>query len=328
MNNNFYKVFVVLAFAKAILLTVTCKQTSELEEQIAQIQLEAPLELFHLDFKAAGPAGLDSLKQVYPELFPQQFNDQVWIDKMSGKDTIYDLLHEAVVGSEMDFEQIHDEVKGVMRHVKYYFPDFNPTPVTTVISEVQYRNRVTPSRERLLIGIDNYLGVDHELYQGISNYRRDQLTISQIPADAAMAYAYLFVRPTTDRTLLGSMIYFGKLHYLQELFAPAASGATKFETTTEKFQFMEDNEVEMWRYFVDRSLLYSTDSKLLNRFILPAPFSKFYLEVDKQTPGGVGKYVGYQIVKSFMNKNEVPLDVMLRMPARSIFEQSAYKPLP
>jgi uncharacterized protein YjaZ len=83
----------------------------------------------------------------------------------------------------------------------------------------------------------------------------------------------------------------------------------------------------MWRYFVDNELIYKTDSKLLSRFILPAPFSKFYLEVDQQTPGGVGRYIGYRMVKSFMENNEVDIETMIQLNAEDIFERSKYKPL-
>jgi hypothetical protein len=43
----------------------------------------------------------------------------------------------------------------------------------------------------------------------------------------------------------------------------------------------------MWRYY-RKEMLYSDDQKLMPRFINPAPFSKFYLEIDNESPGQVG----------------------------------------
>ena len=82
----------------------------------------------------------------------------------------------------------------------------------------------------------------------------------------------------------------------------------------------------MWRYFLENELLYSKDSKLGNRFINPAPFSKFYLEIDNESPGRVGTWLGWQIVRSYMNNNDVPLEKMLKMNAKELFEKSKYKP--
>jgi uncharacterized protein YjaZ len=91
--------------------------------------------------------------------------------------------------------------------------------------------------------------------------------------------------------------------------------------------FMQESENQIWRYFVDQEMLYSTDQKLYSRFIADAPFSKFYLEIDRETPGGVGRYIGYRIVQSFMENNDINIDQMLALPADKILNQSGYKPL-
>ena len=82
----------------------------------------------------------------------------------------------------------------------------------------------------------------------------------------------------------------------------------------------------MWRYFLDSKLLYDNDSKLPGRFLEPAPFSKFYLEIDNESPGRVGQWIGWQIVRSYMDHNDATLQKMLMTDAREIFEQSHYKP--
>ena len=82
----------------------------------------------------------------------------------------------------------------------------------------------------------------------------------------------------------------------------------------------------MWEYFVSNKLLYSSDSKLPNRFINLAPFSKFYLEIDNETPGRVGQWVGWQIVRSYMQNNEVSVIQLLKADPTEIFEKSKYKP--
>jgi hypothetical protein len=53
----------------------------------------------------------------------------------------------------------------------------------------------------------------------------------------------------------------------------------------------------IWRYFIDKQLLYSDDQKLIPRFINPAPFLNS-LEIDNESPGKVGA-IGWQIVNSY-----------------------------
>ncbi|MGJ8684919.1 MAG: gliding motility lipoprotein GldB [Nonlabens sp.] len=326
MKYKIHRGLIYLAFAKALLLTTSCNDSSQVAQEIAAIPVQTEMKLFHEEFAAATPADLQGLKENYPMLFPQQFPDSVWIAKITGTDTIQNILENAVRDRKFDYEEIHTQVNDVMRHVEYYFPEFEFTDIVTVLSQVDYRRKVTPTNDQLLIAIDTYLGEENELYDGISDYRRKHLNVENLPADVALAYAHLFVEPSVDRSFIGSMVYFGKLHYLQELFVPVATGAERFSYTNAEYDFTVANESQMWRVFVDESLLYSTNPKLQSRFILPAPFSKFYLEVDQETPGGVGKYIGYRIVKAYMENNDKDLDTMLSLPADVIFNKSGYKP--
>jgi hypothetical protein len=53
----------------------------------------------------------------------------------------------------------------------------------------------------------------------------------------------------------------------------------------------------IWRYFI-KEMLYSDDQKLVP--VLYAALFKFYLEIDNETPGQVGGWIGWQIVRSYM----------------------------
>jgi uncharacterized protein YjaZ len=57
-----------------------------------------------------------------------------------------------------------------------------------------------------------------------------------------------------------------------------------------------------------------------------APYSKFYTEDDAKSPGRVGQYIGWQIVRSFMKKNEVSLQKLIHLDEEEIFKKSGYKP--
>ena len=86
------------------------------------------------------------------------------------------------------------------------------------------------------------------------------------------------------------------------------------------------NEKEIWNFFVSKELLFSTDPDLINRFILPAPFSKFYLNIDIDSPGKIGQWLGLQIVNAFQKNERKSIDELLKTPTRELFENSKYKP--
>ena len=122
------------------------------------------------------------------------------------------------------------------------------------------------------------------------------------------------------------MLYEGKLLYLKDLTLPTYKDEDKIGYTKEQLDWAATNEADIWKFFIEGNILYSTDNKLASRFINPAPFSKFYLEIDNESPGRIGSYLGWQIVRSFMKNNNIPLEDMLQMDAAKIFNMSKYKP--
>jgi len=108
---------------------------------------------------------------------------------------------------------------------------------------------------------------------------------------------------------------------------PNKTDAQKIGYTQDQLDWAKANESYIWRYFVERELLYSTDSDLPSRFINPAPFSKFYLvEIDNESPGKIGQYMGWQIVRAYMENNDVILKQLLTASTEDIFNNSKFKP--
>jgi uncharacterized protein YjaZ len=107
---------------------------------------------------------------------------------------------------------------------------------------------------------------------------------------------------------------------------PIATDAQKIGFAQNQMEWAVANEEPIWRNFIENELLYSTDNKLAPRFLDLAPFSKFGLELDKESPGKIGRFIGWQIVRAFMERNNISLQQMLAMPAEEIFKESNYKP--
>ncbi len=127
---------------------------------------------------------------------------------------------------------------------------------------------------------------------------------NQILPNLVSSFSYGKIARPADRTLLSAMIYYGKELYLKDKLIPEYSDANKIGYTHLQVQFCQENEYYMWSSLVENKLLYDSNPKNEQRFISPAPFSKFYLEIDNQAPGRVGQWLGWQIVRSYMENND------------------------
>ena len=303
---------------------ISCNSASKREEEIAKVNVDFKTIRFDKLFAEASPKQLPRLKEEFPYLFPEQFPDSVWIHKM--KDTIQLEINREVEKKYPDFSESEDEFYALFQHIKFYFPDFKVPDVITVTSEVDYKNKTIYTGDYLFVSLDTYLGEDHKFYIGIVEYFKRNFTKDQIVPDAANSIAEKYVPRAKSRTFLANMIYYGKLLYLKDIWLPKLSNWRKIGYTKEQWQFAEANEEMIWRYFVDNELIFDTDSNLAPRFLYPAPFSKFYLSLDAETPDRLGQYIGWQMVKSYMGRNEVSIKQMLQADAETIFNNANYKP--
>lgn len=308
-----------------LMLATACKKESEAEEKIAEIPVpEVKIERFDKAFFDAGAQGLPELKEKYPYLFPEGNEDAVWINKM--QDPFMLKLKAEVQKKYPNLDALEEGMGSFLQHVKYYYPAL-PTPkvVTLVSDDTDVKAVYTP--QVILIPLTLYLGKDNYLYEGLNKYEIQQYEPSQILPDIATSFLYNKIAPPKDRQLLSLMIYYGKELYMKDLLIPDVPEYDRIGYTKEQLAWAEANEIEIWRYFVDKKLLYDSDPKLPARFINPAPFSKFYLELDNESPGRIGQWIGWQIVKSYAENNKnVPLQDLLAMDAKTIFDNSKYKP--
>ena len=110
------------------------------------------------------------------------------------------------------------------------------------------------------------------------------------------------------------------------MYLPTISNKLKIGYSKEKIDWAILNEEDIWKYFIEKKILFSTETKLNKRFLDNAPFSKFYLGNDNQSPGRIGVWLGWQIVRSYMKNNDVSLQELLIIDSEELFKKSKYKP--
>jgi gliding motility-associated lipoprotein GldB len=307
-----------------LLFFIACKEDNAIESEISKIDVKVTIERFDLAFANAQPKDLAKLKADFLFLFSEQINDSIWVDQMT--DSLQQELASEVKAIFSNFDQEQEGIKSLFQHLKYYDKTFKVPRVITVTSDVDYRNKTIVTDTIVLISLDTYLGTEHRFYEGIQKFLTQNMKRSQLVSDLAANYSEQYIFQDNPKTLLDDMVYFGKQLYFKDRMIPFTSDAAKIGYTEVQLDWAVANESEIWRYFIERELLFSTDNTLASRFITDAPFSKFYLELDSESPGRIGQYVGWQIVRAYMKNNDVTFMEMLQKDADEIFNNSKFKP--
>ena len=317
MKNKF---FLLVSF----LILTSCAKKSSVNSDVINIPMEVNLQRFDQEFVETAPQNFQVLRQKYPSLLNTGATDSVWFQKRN--DTLFQEIYAETQKQFSDLTELEKELKLLFQHIKYYFPNENPGRVVTLISEVDVMNRAIYADTLALISLDTYLGKDHKFYTDFDAYLLTDFEKERIVVDLAEHFAAQRTITPQDRSFVSQMVYWGKIMYAKELLLPKASENLLMGYTQEQLDWVKANEAQVWKYFVEGKYLFDNDVKLVARFIQRAPFSKFYLELDQESPGSVGVFVGWQIVRSYMENNNVTLQEMLLQDDSTIFEQSKYKP--
>ncbi len=303
-----------------------CTNKDKLKVDVSNIDAKVDITRFEKIFYTAKPSDLPKIKKDFNILFPND-NDSIWLSKM--KDTLELKLYKETQKVFGDFAIEKKQLENLFKHVKYYYPKFKEPKVITLITNISFEQKVVYQNDTLYISIDVFLGKNNEFYREYVDYPKyiiQNFTKTNMLVSVAQEIARTTQFRENNRTFLAKMIQKGKLIYTTQAFLPNLSNSDLIGYTPEKLEWCTLNEKMIWTYFLEKKMLYSTDSKLDRRFLEDAPFTKFYLDIDNQSPGRIGEWIGLQIVQAYMKNNTITLQEMLRMPNDKIFKKSRYKP--
>lgn len=238
-----------------------------------------------------------------------------------------------------DFAKQEKEIIYGLKHVKYYFPEYPlPSRLITFIGPMDaffeastggYGDVITT--DGLAVGLQLHLGNNFSMYtseMGLSlypSYISRKFTPEYIPVNSIKNIIDdLFPEQGTDKTLIEQMVEKGKRIYLTDKLLPNLGDTLKIGYTARQLKGCYSNEGLIWNYFIRNSLVFNNDPSLIKNYIGDSPNTP---EFGEDAPGNIGLFVGWQIVKKYMDKNgTLPLTKLMQTGAKKIFEESHYRP--
>ncbi len=217
------------------------------------------------------------------------------------------------------------------RYIKYYFPRYPlPHGVVTFIGPMDGPG-VAVTTNDLAIGLQSYAGKSFSFYltgKGQDMYpgyisRRFEPEYISVNCMSALAED-IFPDSSDGRPLIEQMVIKGRYWWLAEKLTPDAPDTILTGFTKAQLDWCAKNESEIWGYFLQNTDLYTIDPDILKNYIGDGPKT---LGMPDPAPGNIGAWVGRQIVRKYLEAHHDmrPVDLM-RVPARTLFEESKYKP--
>lgn len=223
-----------------------------------------------------------------------------------------------------DMQKEKQELETAFKSIKYYYPEFKEPVVKTFVSGFNQDFFISDSL--LVFGLDYFIGKGAsyrpDAYDYIlQRYERDYM----VPA-AMLLLSNRFNRADpANRNLLADMISAGKAYYFVQTIMPCTPDSLIIGYTSQQMADVHYNEGKIWAHFIEKSLLYEKNPFVLAKYIGERPNVP---EIDAKAPGRIGAWVGWQIIKAYMERRpEVTLpQLMADTDFQKILNESKYRP--
>lgn len=217
-------------------------------------------------------------------------------------DSMMQMMMEDLETEFSDFNVVEEQLTDVFKRLKYHLPN-SPQPNKIITYNGAFTFGVVSTDSVIGIGLDMYLGAQNRLVREIRfpQYMKDKMNRDYLTLDVAQSWLMTNVLGEDEgETFLSSMIYYGKLRYILKALLPKAEDHIIMRYNPEEYDFAVASEFEIWEYLIEMNWIYSIDMKVKLRFFEEAPST---VGIDG-SPGRIGQFMGWQMVKQYMEANE------------------------
>ncbi|PSR56028.1 gliding motility lipoprotein GldB [Adhaeribacter arboris] len=325
------QIFVFLS----LLLAFSCqKKSCEMDPRIAAINLNLPIQRLEKDLYASkSKEDVQRFLQTNPvfdrkylQVDPNRLDDN-FINSLYGLVT-NPQLNKFVTETEQTFGNLETQQRDLVtafKHIKYYYPKTNLPRVQTFISGLLGPDLVV-SDSLIVLGLDYFVG-DKGSYRPkqpqyiLYRYKPQNL----IPAVMLQQSAKFNSTDLEDKRMMAQMIYYGKSYYFTQQVLPCTPDSTLIGFSDQQIADIRYNEGKIWAHLVEKNLLFETNHFKTGKYLEERPTVP---EIDAKCPGRIGRWVGWQIVRKYMEENPTVTlpQLMAEKDAQKIFNNSHYKP--
>ncbi len=331
-------------------LLAACKNTKNIPD-VSGIKVNVAVERFDRDFFSIDTnnllPGLNHLNEKYPLLTPIFLQNILGLDSASTLAGVKQFLQlsqpirDTVNDVFKNTNDIKEDFEKAFRFVKYYFPQYKTPGLITIVGPVdalaQGSAGLTPDflgPDFLGISLQFYLGKNFSVYNNPNfiehvapAYRSRRFSKEYIISDGMQLVADdLFPDKSRGKPLIEQMIERGKQWWLLDKFLPETPDSIKTGYTQQQLDWCTENEGLIWSYIIQTEKdLYTVNPATIQTYIGEGPFTQGFSQ--ELSPGNLGQWIGWQIVKKFADKNaDMKPEEVMNTPAKQILEESKYKP--
>ena len=231
----------------------------------------------------------------------------------------------------MDVKKTYDDFNEIYINLNNSFHYYNKNSNLKLKPELNilvsgFYNDVVVSKNLISVGIEYFLEQNNKYKPNdLPEYILYRYTPAYLNSTLLKSYFSQFnVINESDQSMLNEMIAFGKLYYVVGAISECEKDNIILGYDESQFKVLEENEAFIYSYFIQNELFFENQSKEKQKYMSERPST---YEISPQVPGRIGRWLGWKIVSSYMDQNQITLEeLLLEVDFKKIFYNSNYKP--
>ena len=237
----------------------------------------------------------------------------------------YDSLYNDVMSTFYNIEKIIDEIN-------YAFYLYNKNSNEKLVPDINilvsgFFHDIEVDKQNITIGIEYFLNKNNKFKPSdLPSYVLDRYTPEYLSSTVLSTFLSQFnIYDQNDQSMINEMIAFGKLYYIISEILPCVNKNIILGYNIEDYNRIQENEAFIYSFFIQNELLFNQKREIKKKYLDERPRT---FEISSQIPGRIGRWLGYQIVSSFMVSSKYNYEeLLLESDYSKIFYNSNYKPI-
>ena len=167
-------------------------------------------------------------------------------------------------------------------------------------------SQVSCSENSIAVGLESYISPLSPVIESIPSsqlygWQRERMDIKYLERDILLNWIQVQLFNEIDGNLAEHLVQAGKILYVLNAAFPQTKDAYILRYSDTQMDWAIQNELPVWNYLVEQQLLFKSDMQTRTNFLNEGPKT---VGLSDDAPDRIGQFLGYRIVKGYMNKNK------------------------
>ena len=186
-----------------------------------------------------------------------------------------------------------------------------------------FSSSVFSTDKEIAIGIERYLGPENKLIKKLPSQEfyewiKESMRSEYLERDVLVAWLMTNYLEETTENYASEMIRWGKILFIARVCLPELEERLILRYSQKQFEWAENSQKSIWKYFVDNEVLFKIDEETRTNFLREGPYT---VGLPEESPDRIGQYMGYEIVSNYMNEIEISLQKLIKTPYNEILQK-------